>query len=202
MTVAVWSLGVQLGETGAEPLSQREHMIQHRLRVEFADGGNGRSGHGRMSVERASRVDRAAGDCAEILHQVGAAAQRGNRVAVGHRLADSGKVGGDPRHRLVATQRVAKAGHDLVEDQHRVGAGAGRAQTIEELLMGQQHAHGVRDGLNDDSGDVAIGQRRVNRVGVVERQHDGRLGDRGNRSGGMGIELTEPFRRRNDVEDD
>src|SRR5438445_10804450 len=92
----------------------------NRLLLELPDRRESRCGHPRVTVERTCEKRRVSGCGAEHVHQVDTPADRGYRVAVGHRLAHRGQVGHYASYRLVATQAVTEASDDLgkYEDAH------------------------------------------------------------------------------------
>ena len=132
-----------------------------------------------MSVERAREEGRLARGGGEQVHQVGLAAERGDRPAVRHRLPERGQVGRDAGDRLVAAETVPEARDHLVEDEHGAVLRRQLAQPLEEAGLGQDGADVVRDRLEDDRGDVVVGQARSTVVGVVEAADDRRVQDLG-----------------------
>ena len=75
----------------------------------------------------------------------------------------------------------AKARHHLVEDQHGAMAVAHRAQARQELRARHDEVHVADDRLDDDARDaLAVGAKRgLDRREIVERKHDGFVGDGG-----------------------
>ena len=135
-----------------------------------------------MAVEGPGEERGPAGRRREELHQLRLPGERRHGPAVAHRLAHRGQVGRHAADRLVAAERVPPAGDHLVEDQHGPVLGRELAQPLEEAGLRQQRADVVRDRLEDDRGDVVLGQRALDLVGVVELADDRRLDDLGDRA--------------------
>ena len=128
-----------------------------------------------MPVERAGEEGRLPRCRREEVHQLRLAAERRDGPAVGHRLAERGQVGRDAGDRLVAAEPVAEARDHLVEDEHGPVLRRELAQPLEKAGLRQDGADVVRDRLEDDRGDVVVGQRALDVVGVVEPADDRRL---------------------------
>ena len=108
--------------------------------AELVDGGERGGGDGGVPVIGTREEHRPSRCGGELVHQLAAAAQRADRIAVGHRLAERGQVGRHAAQLLVAAQCVAEAGDHLVKDQHRSVLVAQPPGGLEELLLGQQRS--------------------------------------------------------------
>ena len=140
-----------------------EDVLVHRLALELVDRrerGRGRRG---VAVEGAGEEGRLAWGGREQVHQLRLAAERRDRPAVRHRLPERRQVGRDPGDRLVAAEAVAEAGDHLVEDEDRAVLGRELAQPLEEAGLRQDRADVVGDRLEDDRGDVVLGERALDR---------------------------------------
>src|SRR5690242_8080984 len=112
-----------------------------------------RNGHG-VPGQGPGLVDRALG--ADLRHEVGPAAVRGQRQATSDHLAESREVGADGRQALVPRATYTKARHDFVEDQQRAARRRNVAQAFQKTFVRWNHSHVTGDGLDDDGRDVAI----------------------------------------------
>lgn len=156
-------------------------MLVDRLLAELAERGEGGGDDGRVTVVRAGEEGGGAGAGREEVHQVGAATDRADGGSVGDGLAQGGEVGSDAGDLLPAADVVAEARDDLVEDQDAAGPGGLLAERGEELLVREEGTDVVRDGLDDDGGDVGavLGEGAADGLAVVERQDEGGFQDLG-----------------------
>ena len=83
-----------------------------------------------------------------------------------------------------------QTGLDLIEDQHSAGLVADLAQALEVAGSGPDRADVEEDRLDDQRRDLVVGQRRLGRLDVIEREHPHAGRDR------RGDPLTEWARRR------
>ena len=144
------------------------HQLDVDVAVELVERGEpGRRRH-RIAGERAGVEHRT--ERRQLLHQVGAAADRADRQAAADDLAEAGEVGRHVVLRLGAARPDPEAGDHLVEDQQGADAIALGAQAGEEPGRRGDHAHVGRDRLDDDRGDLIVEH------GHDVVRHDHRLG--------------------------
>ena len=118
---------------------------------------------------------------AEAVHILSFSSQRGDRIAIGHRLGEGAQVRRHAADRLVTTQAVPEARDHFVEDQHHPMHTGQVAQRGEELRAWQDAANVMRDDLDDDRCDL-IGTLRHclgDRFDVIEWQDQGLLDNLG-----------------------
>jgi len=134
-------------EPGAERFEARV-----ALRPELAERREARGDRDRVSGKSSSLVD--AAERRQLVHDVGATAERRERHAPAEHLSEAGQIGGDPGKLLHAASRDAEAGNHLVEDEQRAEAARKLAQCLEETGFRQHDAHVADDRLDDDRGDL------------------------------------------------
>ena len=150
-------------------------------RGQAGGGGDRVPGQGAGLVDRPLRR--------EVVHHVGAAAERRGREAAAHHLAEGHQVGAPALLGAVETPLAEpggpEPGHHLVADEQRAVVAAGLGQEAVEPRLGRDHAHVARGGLGDQAGDpvAVLGERLLDRGPVVVGQHQGQLGRRGRYAG-------------------
>ena len=139
MTVAFApALAERVAEVTGEASGARLELDVRRV-VELGDGRESRRGRERVSRERAGLVHRP--ERCQLVHHVGAPAERGERQSAADHLAEHGEVGGDPVARLRTSPPEPEAGDHLVEHEQCPGLGAAVAETIEEPRARGHQAH-------------------------------------------------------------
>ena len=108
-----------LRQPAPHPLAEREDVLVHAAVLELLDRRQAGLDGDRVAVVGAAEVDVAVRRRVEALHVLAPPADRGEREAVGDRLAHRRQVGHDAADRLVAADVVPEAGDHLVEDQQR-----------------------------------------------------------------------------------
>ena len=154
---------------GREPIAQAgAELLELLVRVRAREDLHrlqARRHRERIAAERAGLID--GPERRELVHDVGAAAERRGRQAAADDLADRREIGRDAVARLGAAERDPKAGHDLVEDQDGAVRRAQRAQALEVAGGGDHQAHVAGDRLDDDRGadvDGMGGERALDRA--------------------------------------
>jgi hypothetical protein len=104
-------------------------------------------------------------------HDLLAAREGGDRVAVAHGLREGAEVRLDPVELLHATACHPEAGLHLVEDQHHAVLVAQRAGRLQVVHLRGDAAGVAQDRLDQHGADLVavLAQRRVERVEVVQR---------------------------------
>ncbi len=178
-----------VSESLEEALARSLDPVPHARLGERAQRLDPSSHRERVPGERPGLIH-GAGRCDE-LHDLAPAAVRADREPAADHLAECRQVGLDAVQRLRAAGMHAEAGHHLVEDQQRAVRGGERAQALEEALLREDETHVPRDRLDDDRGDLVLGEEVVDGLEVVER--------RGQRVGGGALRdsgrVREPERR-------
>src|SRR5439155_5277225 len=133
-----------VGQAGSAAL---ELLVDPRLPkpAEHREAGRGRK---RIPGESPGLVDGA--HRRELVHQLGAAAEGGERQAPAHDLAQDGEIRQDAEPLLRAASGDAEAGDHLVEDEQRPGGVAEAAEQLEEARIRRHDAHVPGDRLDDD----------------------------------------------------
>ena len=161
-------------------LGERDHPLERVGGQDLAEGGPGGRQRQRVAGQRPAdpadvRIldrDRAADAGGDL----GAEAVGGRRDAAADRLADDDDV----RLQAPGTGRPAGAGADgvgLVDDQERPRPARDVADGVEVARLGQDDPDVGQGGLEQDGRDVAVGQRRLESVDIVELDDAGRPGD-------------------------
>src|SRR5262249_52283604 len=123
--------------SGGKNLLVGSRPIQHFERGQASDGGN------RIARQRTDLEDEVLvldGQPIEVLHDVGAAGDSGERKAAAYDLAQTAEVGRYAVVFLGAAIGEAEAGDDLVEDQRNAVLGGDRAQGLQEAGLGRNQA--------------------------------------------------------------
>ena len=166
-------------ESGATSL---ELLVDGRI-AEAPQDGDARGGGERISGQGPGLVHVPA-RC-EAIHDLGSAAERGQRQPAADDLPEDGEVRHDAEQFLRAASGNAEAGDDLVEHEQRSRCVAEAAKRLEEAGLGRDDAHVPRNGLDDDRGEAlaVLGHGGCNRVDVVVLAHDRVLGGRQRNAG-------------------
>ena len=138
-------------------------------------GERRQSGRGRQRVP----VERPLlGDAlADLVHEVGAAAEGAGRYPSGDRLGEARQVGLDPEALDGPARRDGGAALHLVEDEHDAVAGAQLAYALEIAGPRQHDADVHHHGLEDEAGDLvaALGEEALEGAEVVVGDDQGPL---------------------------
>ena len=78
----------------------------------------------------------------------------------------------------------------LVDREQRPGLAGEPAERVVEPVAGQHQADVRQRRLGEDEGDVARRERRLERAGVVERDHPRLAGHRSRQAAGLGHHLA------------
>ena len=109
----------------------------------------------------------------ELAHDVLAAGEHGDRVAVGDRLGEGAQVGAHAVELLHAAARDAEAGLDLVDDQHDAVAVAQLAGGAQVGRIGGDAEAVAHDRLDQQAGDrVAVALEDVLELVGIVRLHE------------------------------
>ena len=127
--------------------------------------------HERVAVVGAEVEHRALGD---RLHHFGPTAERADRQAAADRLGEAHQIGLHAEAASGAAVSGSDAGLHLVEDEHRAVAFGDLANGLEVAGQRRADADVLHHGLDDERSDLAPVrlEHAVERVGVVERDHD------------------------------
>ena len=142
-------------------------LLVHGVVPQAAQHGQPGRRRQRVPRERARLVDVA--DRRQLLHQVAAPAERGERQPAAGDLAEDGQVRDDAEALLRAAAGHAEAGDDLVEDEQRAGQVTEPPQPLEEARHGRDDAHVPGDRLDEHARQplAVCGHRLGGRVEVV-----------------------------------
>ena len=176
-------------------------MLVDAAVLELLDRRQAGLDRGRVPVERPAEVDVALRVGVEPLHVHATPADRGQRKAVGDRLAHRREVGHHAGNRLDSADVVPETGDDLVEDEQRARLVAQAAQARQEPIVRQEAGRVVRERLDDHRGDVIAMplERLPHVVEVVEAADERGVDRRFEHPGGVRIPPAEPVRRAEDV---
>ena len=172
-----------LRESGLEPRAEALELVVDRGVPQPTQDGKAGSGRERVARQRARLVDGSARS--ELLHDLGAPAEGGERQAAADDLAEHRQVRQHAEALLRTAARHPEARDHLVEDEQRAGRIAKLPQRLEKAGVRRDDAHVPGDRLDDDGRQaLAVPHHGVRRsVDVVVRAYDRVGGDRGRNTG-------------------
>jgi hypothetical protein len=166
-------------ETVDQPLRPRAGGVEDARRCDHLERGEARCGRQRVARQRPRLVH--GPGWRELIHQIGAPAERARGKASANHLAEHGEVGFHAVDRLRSAQRDAKARHHLVEHEQGTVERRQVAQPLQVAGPGKHHTHVAGHRLENHAGDPAAVrlEHRPRRVEIVERDGQRRSGKGG-----------------------
>ena len=162
------------------------HLLVRALLAEDLEGLDARDHREGVTGEGTRLVHGARGR--DNVHDLALAAVRADGEAAADDLTHGGEVGGDAPVLLRAALGDAESCHDLVEGEEGTLGLGDLAETLEELLVGDDETRVADDGLEDDARNLALVllEDLLHRLEVVVGSTEGGVGGRLGDAGGVG----------------